>query len=87
MIAISVLLLLIGVPGLILSLFMFGDIAIAAGIGSMTAILSSIGIFIGWFKINSINSKQQDVIKRLNYLLESKSDQSRSEILTTDSVK
>ncbi len=43
---IAILLILIGVIGLFLSSMMFGDIGLAAGIGSVTAILSGAGFFI-----------------------------------------
>lgn len=41
--AISIILIIIGVLGLLLSMMMFGDIGLAAGIGSVTALLSGIG--------------------------------------------
>ncbi|AIC95966.1 hypothetical protein [Shouchella lehensis] len=40
---IAILLLILGLLGLLLSTAMFGDIGIAAAIGSITAILSGIG--------------------------------------------
>jgi len=40
---ISIALIVIGAVGLLMSMMMFGDIGIAAGIGSITAILSGIG--------------------------------------------
>lgn len=42
---IAILLIVLGVLGLLLSTLMFGDIGIAAAIGSLTAILSGIGFF------------------------------------------
>lgn len=41
--AIAIILIFIGVIGLILSTMMFGDIGLASGIGSVTAILSGVG--------------------------------------------
>lgn len=41
--AVSIILMVIGVLGLLMSFMMFGDIGIAAAIGSITAILSGIG--------------------------------------------
>ena len=40
---ISIALIIIGAVGLLMSMMMFGDIGIAAGIGSITAILSGVG--------------------------------------------
>lgn len=48
--ALSIALIAIGVIGLLLSSFMFGDIGIAAAIGSITAILTGVGF-------NIINKK------------------------------
>lgn len=42
---IAILLTVLGVLGLLLSTLMFGDIGIAAAIGSLTAVLSGIGFF------------------------------------------
>jgi hypothetical protein len=44
--AIGIILIVFGAIGLMLSAMMFGDIGIAAGIGSVTAILSGIGFLI-----------------------------------------
>lgn len=41
--AIAIILIILGIIGLLLSTAMFGDIGIASGIGSITAILSGIG--------------------------------------------
>lgn len=46
MLVIAVLLVITGVIGIIMASMMFGDIGIAAAIGSLTAILSGIGFFI-----------------------------------------
>ena len=46
--AIGIILIIFGIIGIGLSAMMFGDIGIAAGIGSITAILSGIG----FLKIN-----------------------------------
>lgn len=43
---ISILLIVLGIIGLLLSSLMFGDIGLAAAIGSITAILSGAGFFI-----------------------------------------
>lgn len=43
--AIPIILIVIGVIGLLLSTMMFGDIGLAAGIGSVTAILSGVGLY------------------------------------------
>jgi hypothetical protein len=40
---VSILLIILGVVGLLLSMMMFGDIGIAAAIGSLTALFSGIG--------------------------------------------
>lgn len=50
---ISIILIVVGIVGLILSTMMFGDIGLAAGIGSVTAILSGIGFMNVNKKINS----------------------------------
>lgn len=50
---ISIILIVVGVIGLLLSTMMFGDIGLAAGIGSVTAILSGIGFMNVNKKINS----------------------------------
>ncbi|MDQ0206145.1 hypothetical protein [Alkalicoccobacillus murimartini] len=46
MLIISILLLVFGTVGLLLSTLMFGDIGIATAVGAITAILSGIGFFI-----------------------------------------
>lgn len=51
----SVLLILIGIVGLLLSSLMFGDIGIAAAIGSITAILTGVGFSIINKKIKVVN--------------------------------
>lgn len=53
--AISIILIILGILGLLLSLLMFGDIAIAGAIGSITAILSGIGFMQVDKKLNSID--------------------------------
>jgi len=40
---ISIVLIIVGVLGLLLSMFMYGDIAIASMIGSLSALLSGVG--------------------------------------------
>ncbi|MCM3739186.1 hypothetical protein M3210_02775 [Oceanobacillus luteolus] len=50
---ISIILLIVGVVGLFLSMLMYGDIGIAAGIGSVTAILSGIGFILINKQINN----------------------------------
>jgi len=52
---IGVLLLIFGVAGLAMSANMFGDISIAGGIGSVTALLSGIGFLLS--KKNKTNVK------------------------------
>lgn len=52
---IAVLLILFGVIGLILSTMMFGDIGIAAAIGSVSALLSGIGFIIIDKKLKGFN--------------------------------
>lgn len=42
---ISIALMIVGVLGLFLSFMMFGDIGIAAGIGSIVGILSGVGFY------------------------------------------
>jgi hypothetical protein len=44
--AIAILLIILGVIGIFMSLMMFGDIGVAAGIGSLTALLSGIGFWL-----------------------------------------
>lgn len=43
---IAILLIIIGVIGLLLSTMMFGDIGIAAAVGSVSALLSGIGFIL-----------------------------------------
>lgn len=43
--AIAIILIIVGIIGLIMSMMMFGDIGIAAGIGSLTALLSGFGFW------------------------------------------
>lgn len=50
---ISITLIIIGALGLFMSTMMFGDIGLAAGIGSVTAILSGIGFMNVNKKLNS----------------------------------
>jgi len=47
---IGILLLIVGVIGLVLSTMMFGDIGIAAAIGSISAILTGVG----FLKLNKL---------------------------------
>lgn len=55
---ISIILIVIGALGLLMSTMMFGDIGIAAAIGSVTAILSGVGLFNVNKQLNEIkNSK------------------------------
>ena len=51
----SILLVLIGIFGLLLSSMMFGDIGIASAIGSITAILTGVGFNIINKKIKVVN--------------------------------
>lgn len=57
----STVLMILGVVGLIISLFMFGDIGIAGGIASLSALFSGIGL-------NSVNKRlkiQEDRFRKL----------------------
>ena len=54
---ISIMLMAIGLIGLFLSTVMFGDIALAAAIGSITAILSGVGFHTLNKQINVNDSK------------------------------
>lgn len=54
---ISIMLMAIGLVGLFLSTVMFGDIALAAAIGSITAILSGVGFHTLNKQINVNDSK------------------------------
>jgi hypothetical protein len=53
---VSIILIVIGVLGLLMSMMMFGDIGIAAAIGSITALLSGFGFFSMNKKLNSKNN-------------------------------
>ena len=53
--ALSISLIVIGIIGLLLSSFMFGDIGIASAIGSITAILTGVGFNIINKKIKVVN--------------------------------
>jgi energy-converting hydrogenase Eha subunit C len=53
--AIAISLIVFGIIGLLLSFVMYGDIGIAAAIGSITAILCGIGFSKAFDTINSIN--------------------------------
>lgn len=52
--AISIILIVLGAFGLFLSTMMFGDIALAGAIGSVTAILSGVGFLMVNKKIDSL---------------------------------
>lgn len=52
------LLIILGIIGLILSTYMFGDIGLAGGIGSLTALLSGMAI-------NSLNKKVKQLINKV----------------------
>lgn len=47
MLVVGILLLILGVVGVIIASFMFGDISVAAFIGALTALLAGIGFIIG----------------------------------------
>jgi hypothetical protein len=51
---VAILLIVFGIIGLLLSFMMFGDIGIAAAIGSITAILCGIGFSSAYDKINEL---------------------------------
>lgn len=52
---IGILLIVVGIFGLLLSSMMFGDIGIAAAIGSVTGILSGIGFLMLNKRVTTIN--------------------------------
>lgn len=53
--AIAIILIVIGALGLFLSTLMFGDIGLAAAIGSVTALLSGVGFLYVNKKLNEIS--------------------------------
>jgi hypothetical protein len=52
--AIAIILIVFGIIGLLLSFVMYGDIGIAAAIGSITAILCGFGFSSAYDKLNDI---------------------------------
>jgi hypothetical protein len=55
--AISILLLILGGIGILISMNMFGDIGIAGMIGSLAALLGGIGMLLAANKLQALSSK------------------------------